>query len=139
MTVMPVYTDEEVELARKAMVLRRAGFDLFDIAEKLKVSEARVARATRSALEAASLLVTMAERRDLLNLEVARLDQLQVSLWDKAMGGNIQAVAEVHKIIMSRSRLLGLDVDQSATTTTVIVAGDTDTYIETLKQLESGA
>ena len=52
MSVDVVYTDEDVELARKALKLRRAGFDLFTIAQRLHVSESRIARATRDALEA---------------------------------------------------------------------------------------
>lgn len=138
MSVDTVYTDEDVELARRALVLRRAGFDLFQIAQRLHVSESKIARSTRDALEATSLLVSMAERRDLLNLEVARLDALQAALWDQAMDGDVRSAEAIHKFIQTRSRLLGLDVDQSATTTTVVVAGDTASYIETLKQLESG-
>ena len=138
MSVDVVYTDEDVELARKALKLRRAGFDLFTIAQRLHVSESRIARATRDALDATSLLVSMAERRDLLNLEVARLDELQAALWDQAMDGDVRSAEAIHKFIQTRARLLGLDVDQSATTTTVVVAGDAASYIETLKQLESG-
>jgi hypothetical protein len=36
------------------------------------------------------------------------LDALQVSLWDKAMNGDVKAVGMVLKIIQMRSRLLGL-------------------------------
>ena len=42
-------------------------------------------------------------------LELARLDALQVPLWDKAMGGDVKAAGMVLKIIETRSRLLGLD------------------------------
>ena len=40
------FKDEEIELARKALVLRRAGFDLFEIAQRLKVTEHKAASAT---------------------------------------------------------------------------------------------
>ena len=46
---------------------------------------------------------------DLRTLEVSRLDALQVALWDEAMNGDIKAVNAVLRIILQRSRLLGLD------------------------------
>ncbi len=42
-------------------------------------------------------------------LELARLDALQVPLWEKAMNGDVKAAGMVLKIIEQRSRLLGLD------------------------------
>jgi hypothetical protein len=41
-------------------------------------------------------------------LELARLDALQVALWDKAMAGDVEATREVRAVIMARCRLLGL-------------------------------
>src|SRR3954469_8201535 len=40
-------------------------------------------------------------------LELARLDALQVALWDKAMAGDVEAAREVRAVIMARCRLLG--------------------------------
>ena len=42
-------------------------------------------------------------------LELARLDALQVALWDDAINGDVKAVNAVLRIIEQRSRLLGLD------------------------------
>ena len=42
-------------------------------------------------------------------LELARLDALQASLWDRAEAGDVKAVNAVLRIIDQRSRLLGLD------------------------------
>ena len=41
-------------------------------------------------------------------LELARLDALQVGLWDRAEAGDVKAVLAVLRIIEQRSRLLGL-------------------------------
>lgn len=41
-------------------------------------------------------------------LEAARLDQLQVAIWDKAMTGDVGAVASTLRIMEQRQRLLGL-------------------------------
>ena len=43
-------------------------------------------------------------------LESERLDALQPSLWEKAMGGEITAADQVIQIISARCRLLGLDL-----------------------------
>lgn len=42
-------------------------------------------------------------------LELARLDALQVGLWERAEAGDVKAVNAVLRIIEQRSRLLGLD------------------------------
>ena len=41
-------------------------------------------------------------------LELARLDALQVALWDRALAGDVDAAREVRAIIAARCRLLGL-------------------------------
>ena len=43
-------------------------------------------------------------------LESERLDDLQVSLWEKAMSGDTAAAHEVIQIVRARCRLLGLDL-----------------------------
>ncbi len=42
-------------------------------------------------------------------MEEARLDGLQVALWDKAMGGDCRATTAILRIVDYRIRLLGLD------------------------------
>ena len=56
---------------------------------------------------------TLAESRldavdELRALEMLRLDKLQLSLWEKAMAGDIRAVQQAVRIIDQRYRLLGL-------------------------------
>ena len=45
----------------------------------------------------------------LRNLEVARLDKLQLAVWPAAMAGDVTAVVAAARIIMARCRLLGLE------------------------------
>jgi len=54
----------------------------------------------------------------LRRLERDRLDALQVSLWDRAMAGDITAAHEVIQIVRARCRLLGLDLRTKADDTT---------------------
>jgi hypothetical protein len=44
----------------------------------------------------------------LRTIEVARLDRLQHALWDRAVGGEVDAVLAVLRIMDRRMRLLGL-------------------------------
>lgn len=43
------------------------------------------------------------------SLEVARLDQLQLGGWQKAMEGDVHAATVASRVIMTRCRLLGLE------------------------------
>jgi len=45
----------------------------------------------------------------LRNLEVARLDKLQLSMWPGAMAGDVHAASVVTRVIVTRCRLLGLE------------------------------
>lgn len=46
---------------------------------------------------------------ELRNLEVKRLDSLQMAMWQKAMQGDVPSAAAVVRVIMSRCPLLGLE------------------------------
>jgi hypothetical protein len=46
---------------------------------------------------------------DLRDLENARLDSLQVALWDAAIDGDVSAVVAVVKIVQARIHLNGLE------------------------------
>jgi hypothetical protein len=45
----------------------------------------------------------------LRTIELARLDELTTGLYERAIGGDVQAVGAVLAVMMRRSRLLGLD------------------------------
>jgi hypothetical protein len=45
---------------------------------------------------------------ELRQIELDRLDRLQVSLWDRALDGDIQAVITILKITDQRIRIMGL-------------------------------
>ena len=59
-------------------------------------------------------------------LELARLDALQVALWDDALSGDVKAVNAVLRIIEQRSRLLGLDKPGSAADGQTVVLSPAD-------------
>jgi hypothetical protein len=90
----------------EALRLRQVGLTYDAIA-------ARLGYATRaSAWHAvhAALAATLQEPAEgLRELELARLDRLQLALWPKATAGNLRAVDRVLAIMRRRAALLGLD------------------------------
>lgn len=52
---------------------------------------------------------------ELRHIEVARLDSLQAASWEDALGGNVQAVDRILRIITLRAKILGLfEPDQAS-------------------------
>jgi hypothetical protein len=92
--------------------MRLAGDDLQTIADRLGYAgRAAVCVDLRRAND-----VALAEATHDLEvwrgLELARLDRLQVAVWDDAMDGNVRAVDTALRIIDRRCKLLGLDAPQ---------------------------
>jgi len=56
-------------------------------------------------MEEAKALVVESSQREMLTLEVARLDSLQHAFWPKADKGNVAAGALIVSIIMNRAKL----------------------------------
>ena len=133
----PVPTSDEVnfELAKRALRMKRSGMSLFDIAEALHMTERASNTAIQRGLEMAQATIGFAERRELLAIEVDRLDALQHAVWDEAMDGDVRAVEAALKVVAMRARLLGLDqADTGTSSTTVVVAGNPDAYVVALQQ-----
>jgi hypothetical protein len=92
----------------KAIELRTQGWTYEAIAQELGYANRGTAFAIiRKALTANEVEEVEGHR----SLEAARLDAWQVSLWSKAMTGDVVAVAQVRRIIEARIRLLGLLLD----------------------------
>ena len=52
---------------------------------------------------------TKEETDDLRQLEVERLDALNLAFWQEAMAGDVQAARLILRVVEQRSRLLGLE------------------------------
>lgn len=92
-------------------------------------------------------------RQARLELEVARLDYLQLKWWDAAtegvgvdvdgvpLGLDDKAANVVLKVIAMRAKLLGLDVpatEAKTTVQTIVINGTTEEYVAGLKALDEG-
>ncbi len=128
-----VIHDPELEAAR----LRLAGKTSAQIAKLLgykTAAEVTKKLADRTGREAR--LLDGETRDSLLELELQRLDALQAAVWDQAMEGDTKAVAEARACVMSRVKVLGLDLIDPASSaqTVLVVSGDTESYVEALKK-----
>ena len=89
-------------------------------------------------LDEAKSLVIHHTAREMLQLEVARLNELQSYVWPMARKGHVQSIGAAVNIIMSRAKLIGLDPDHMAdkgdTSRTVVVPNDEDGYVASLQR-----
>jgi len=90
----------------QAINLRKAGLGYAAIAQQCGYAGPSGAyAAVMTALHA----VTREPARELMDLEVARLDDLLLGLWADARKGNVAKIDRVLKIMQRRADLLGLD------------------------------
>ena len=90
----------------KAVELKSAGFTYAQVANQLGYTS----RGTAFNVVAKALRENTAEAvTNLRDLENARLDALQVALWDAAMTGDVRAVTTIVQIVQARVHLNGLE------------------------------
>ena len=100
----------------KALELRKAGASYEQIARQLGYAS------TSGAYDAVmgALKATLSEpTAEVRKIEVERLDRLMLAFWQRAVGGDAEALTQVLKIMDRRSRLLGLDAPAKVASTNV--------------------
>ena len=100
---------DSAERTRQALELRKAGASLDQIAEKLKFAHRSNAR---KAIQAAIKEIYEEPAKEVLSLELARLDAMLLGLYQKAKSGDVAAVDRVVRIMDRRAKYLGLDAPQ---------------------------
>lgn len=75
-------------------------------------------------------------RREVLELELDRLDALQNAVWGMAIGGDLKAVETALKVMAHRARILALGEETASSTNTVVIASEK--YVETLQGVIEG-
>lgn len=97
---------DAAEKRARALDLRKAGATYDQIAQQLGyANRGNAQRAVQTALKE----ITAEPARDVLTLELERLDAMLLGLWPQARRGNLGAVDRVLRIQERRARLLGLD------------------------------
>jgi Homeodomain-like domain len=121
----------------QALQLRASGATYRQIADVLGIDKMTAWRLVQE--EAASAIQESA--REILDLELTRLDRLQMGLWAEAINGDVAAVDRVLRIMEQRAKLLGLydrapEQDRPSAEGVVIIRGETsEEYIRGLQEM----
>lgn len=100
-----VREDADLDRRWQALAYRHAGKGYRQIAQLLNVSVQVAYEDVQWALDQ----VIREPAEQVLDMEVARLDELQAGIWDKAVMGDKDCIDRVLKIMDRRAQLLGLD------------------------------
>ena len=130
------------ERAYDAHQLRIAGLSWPEIADRVGYLDGRVAAmAVNAYLQKIALEQAPDQRRRALDLELARLDQIQAAYFRAAIAGDIAAANLVLKVIARRCVILGfdkLDEDLASTPRAVVIGSSPEEYIAGLKAVIDG-
>lgn len=126
-----------VDLSAQVWYLRSGGLSVPEIAQKLQLSREEVIRRFRDYRLDLAKDVSLEEREQIVQLELARLDAMQYPQWDAAMQGDVKAVEAVLKIMQMRMKYLGLDMVNPTTDAgkqqILIVGTSKEEFIEALQ------
>ncbi len=121
---------EALQKEEQVLSLRRAGATYGAIAQQLGYANRSSAHAAYARALAREIAPNIREVRE---LEAARLEQLQLGIWGKAMAGDVRAAEVVVKIMERRAKLFGLD----APITHVVEVITEDMLDRAIQQLEA--
>jgi hypothetical protein len=121
------------ERAYRAYQMRLGGEAWPDIASSLNYTSPVTAKREVDLLITKAMNVATDDRkREVVEMELDRLDALQNAVWGMALTGDFKAVETTLKIMQHRARLLALGEESSGNSVqTVIVAGED--YVQTLR------
>ena len=129
--------------AQIAFELRKAGASYDLIAEKLQYASAKSAEgAIRNRLKN---MYKPDDVEDVVNMELARLDSLQLVAWRRAKEGDLAAIDRILKIMERRAQYLGLDkkepVNDGPVTnnTAIFIGGTEEEYTQQLREARERA
>lgn len=132
--------EKQAKLARKAHEMRLEGQSWWAIAEELKITEQVASHLVSERIRSAADLYDEGAKRQMLTVELERLDALQSAAWPQAMTGDTRSIDAVLKVITVRTRLLGLDdaSGKQVTNNTIVVPGSSVEYVAALKAMTGG-
>jgi hypothetical protein len=110
---------EQLDRELRVLELRRAGLTWQRIAEEVGYADHTGAY---SAYKRALKRTLQQPADELRQQELDRIDRLQLAIWQKAMQGDMKAIATIVRLMERRAKLLGLDapvrIEQEVTTWT---------------------
>jgi hypothetical protein len=114
---------DELERESRILELRRAGATWQNIADR--VGYASPSGAWQAYQRIANRFIRP-KLEDLRDMELDRLDRLQMGVWPKALNGDIRALDAVLRIIDRRARLLGLEAPKEVNLKAEVTTYDRD-------------
>ena len=130
---LPATSEERDEIIYR---MRAQGQSLSEIAQELGVTYNAAFQAVNSRLAKEASYQTDEERARLLALENARLDIYLRKLWPSVEYGDVKAIGLAIRISETRAKINDLTSPTSTNTTQVlVVGGETQSYVESLKQI----
>ena len=129
------------EKANAATKLKLNGYSWDDIAKACGFKNGNSARMQVKVWMQKAIISRGEEyKAEAIDLELARLDELQKAVWPAAMAGDTKAVDSVLRVMNHRAKLLGLEeADTKVTNQTVVVSGNTQDFVQTLKVIAGEA
>lgn len=137
--VLPDAFELEKELIRPrwwyAQQLRMAGASWEEVAKSIGYQNASTAQ---TAVVKGKRHRSKEEMEDIVDLELDRLDMLQLICWRQAQAGDLKAVHEILSIIQLRMKFLGTEkkpneVTATSTNTAIFIGGDQEQYVKQLQ------
>jgi hypothetical protein len=138
--VLPDEFELEHEVQRPrwwyAQQLRMAGASWDEIAKALGYANAQSAQ---TAVQKAKRVRSKEEMEDIIDLELERLDMLQLVFWRQAAQGDIKAGQFVLNCMGLRMKLLGTEkrpneAQVGTSNTAIFIGGDSNEYVKQLQQ-----
>lgn len=108
-------TPEQIEQERLALEFRKAGYGYVAIAEKLQLAGPG---SSWKIVQRALKRIIKEPAEDVQTLELTRLDDMLLGLWDRAKRGDPYSVDRVLRIQERRAELSGLDAPKKSALTT---------------------
>lgn len=129
-------TPEQLSREVAVLELRKAGASWKSIAARVGYSHASAARKAYLRAYDRTLQAPADELRD---LELDRLDRLQLAYWEDAVKGNLKAADFCLRVVQVRARILGIEAPQKIRAEVITYdAGAIDADIERIiRQFES--
>jgi hypothetical protein len=131
---------EHWEKATQAYELLLGGKSHSEVAEILGIAHVDdVWRLMTERFQYDASRLTDAQRKDILGMELLRLNALQAAVWPSAMMGDPKSVDSAVRIIATRAKIAGLEqVDPVVNKNLVLVMGDKEEeYIAALKAVST--
>lgn len=123
-------TEKFKERARQALAMRRGGASYDQISREMGINKSNVCRMIKK--EIASIPREAAE--DVRLMELARLDTMFRSIWEKAAKGDGYSIERCLRIMKRRAEYLGLDEPKTLTQVNVLLEKELNVTITTLEK-----